>query len=54
MIRKKNAILLDEVKQVGHLLKIGRYQRRAIACGVALKVRIVKDDGYDMLDLAPR
>ena len=54
MIGKERAILLDEVEQVRHLLKVGRYQGRAIACGVALEVRIVEDDGDYVADLPAR
>jgi hypothetical protein len=54
MIGKQHAIVLDEVEQVGHLLQVGRDQRRAIACRIALEVRIVEDDGDHMLDVPLR
>src|ERR1700751_6131712 len=54
MIEKKHTVALDEVEQVRHLLEIGRHWGRAIAQGVALEMRVVEDDGDNVVDLAPR
>jgi len=44
VVAEQNAIVLDEVQQVGHLLEVRGYQRRAISCGVTLEVHVVEDD----------
>jgi hypothetical protein len=54
MVGKQHAIVINEVEQVGHLLQVGGNQRRAIACGVALEVGIVEDDGDYMFDVPLR